>query len=638
MSIVKMKRLRLVGMQADRDEILRRLMALGCVELTTLPQTGTAQDPLQETRLSAARGLVQRLDQAMAILKKYAPEKGRLFSERGLIRRDDFFGDDIVPAVQLAEELILKEERIGRLQAILGHVEADRVMLGPWKDLDVPLNTEGTEHTAVLFGTVPAATDLEQMETALASAAPESAFYKVGGGREGHCLMVVCHREAQTRVMGVLRQMGFSSVSFEQTDTAPASLAALTEKQETAIDELAEIKAEIAGLALDRPALRLCADRLAQEVVLEEAKWKLTSSETTFQLEGWFSAPQETQLAALLDEFPCTWEQSDPTPAEYPQVPVKLKGNKITEPLNMVTEMYGLPAYDGIDPNGLIMPFFAIFFGLMYADLGYGLVLFFLALFMRRKRLSKGMKNAMNLLLQVSITTAVFGAIFGGFFGDALPVFSESFLARRIDFPTLFDPMADPILLMVGALILGGVQLIVGMIVRIYLCFRDGRPWDALFDVGTWWILFAGIALIALGHTPWVAVAGGVSIMLAAGRHNKSIFGKLFGGIGRLYKVTNYLSDVLSYLRLMALFLATGVIASVFNMLGSLFGGGVVGAIGFVIIFLIGHAFNMGINIIGTYVHAIRLQYLEFFGQFYKEGGRPFKPLAIHTKYYDITE
>ncbi|MCL2587856.1 MAG: V-type ATP synthase subunit I [Oscillospiraceae bacterium] len=638
MAIVKMKRLRLVGMQADRDALLRRLMALGCVELTTLPPTEPGMIRL-ETQLHEQRERSARLSQALAVLKKYAPEKGGLFAEKDLVSREVLFGDEVIaPAMALADDLITKEERIGRLHTIIGHVEADQALLDPWKALDIPLDTQGTEHMAIIFGTVPPLTELDQVETMLAQATPESALYKVGESRTGHCLMVVCHRSVQSNVMNILRQVSFQAVSFDQTDTAPASISALTREQQEATAELAEIKEEIKILSYRRAELKLCADRLAQEVTLEEAKEKLQDTASTFALEGWFSAPQEPELAAVLDAFGCTWEQSDPTPAEFNQVPVKLKGNKITEPLNMVTEMYGLPAYDGIDPNGLIMPFFAIFFGLMYADLGYGLILLFISLFLRRKRLSRGMKNAANLLFQVSITTAIFGAIFGGFFGDVIPVFSETFLSQRVDMWALIDPMSDPLLLMVGAMILGAIQILVGMCVKIYICFRDGRPLDALCDVVTWWVLFGGIAMLALGHGAWLAIIGAVSVVLAAGRRNKSVFGKLFGGVGSLYRITNYLSDILSYLRLMALFLATSVIASVFNILGSLLGGGIIGFIGFVVIFLIGHGFNMGINIIGTYVHAIRLQYLEFFGQFYKEGGRPFKPLAFSTKYYDITE
>jgi len=640
--IVKMKRLRLMGLQTDRDVLLRRLMALGCVELRAGPEQDTGLVPEQEeTRLAELQEKLKLLHEALAVLKRYAPEKGSLFQEKDTVSREVFFSENTIQrGLALADELALRDERIQRLYTIMAHAQENQAAILPWQELEMPLNTRETEHTRFLLGVMPLVTEPEQVRETLASVSSEAALYHIGTTKQEHCLVAVCHRDVYDAVLHTLKGLGFSETIFDHaiTGTGPESMAALEHEINDAAVKLEELKGEVVVLGEQRAELKLCVDRLTQEIVLEEAKKKVQTQDAKFTLEGWFSAPQEPELVALLGEFSCTWEQSDPTPAEYSQVPVKLQGNRITQPLNMVTEMYSLPAYDGIDPNGLMMPFFAIFFGIMYADLGYGLILILTSLFLGRKRLGRGMKHAMGLLLQVGITTALFGAIFGGFFGDLIPVFSETFLSRRIDLPMLFDPMQNPIMLMIGVLALGGVQILAGMCVRIYLCFRDGHPWDALLDVGTWWLLFAGIAVFALGHGPWVLIAGAVSVVLSQGRHAKSIVGKLFGGFGKLYDITNYLSNVLSYIRLMALFLATGVIASVFNMLGAMFGGGVFGLIGFVIVFLIGHAFNMGINIIGTYVHAIRLQYLEFFGKFYKEGGRPFRPLMIQTEYYDIAE
>jgi V/A-type H+-transporting ATPase subunit I len=177
------------------------------------------------------------------------------------------------------------------------------------------------------------------------------------------------------------------------------------------------------------------------------------------------------------------------------------------------------------------------------------------------------------------------------------------------------------------------VQIIFGMAIKGYMLIRAGKPWDALMDVGSWWLVFAGIAVMALGHGWYVMAAGFGAVVLTQGRGSKGIFGKLFSGLGKLYDITAYLSDVLSYSRLMALGMASGVIASVFNILG-----GMTGPIGFLPVFLVGHAFNMGINIIGTYVHGARLQYLEFFGKWYQDGGKPFEPLRIMTKYVDVVK
>lgn len=191
---------------------------------------------------------------------------------------------------------------------------------------------------------------------------------------------------------------------------------------------------------------------------------------------------------------------------------------------------------------------------------------------------------------------------------------------------------------LLAAVCIGVVHLLTGQIIHIYMGFRDGEGVDALLDVVPWWIVFAGIALLALGMGPVVLIIGVLSLVLTQGRHEKTLFKKLFGGLRSLYDTTSWLSDILSYSRLMALMLATSVIAQVFNTLGTLGGRTVFGVILFVVVFLIGHVFNIGVNLIGTYVHAARLQYLEFFSKFYKEGGIPFRPLKYDTKYVDIEE
>ena len=179
---------------------------------------------------------------------------------------------------------------------------------------------------------------------------------------------------------------------------------------------------------------------------------------------------------------------------------------------------------------------------------------------------------------------------------------------------------------------LGVVQLLFGQCVHIYMGFRDGEGGDALLDVLPWWVVFAGIALLALKGTAVLLLAGVLCLILTQGRHKQGLLRKLWGGVASLYDVTSWLSDILSYSRLMALMLATTVIASVVNMLGTLPGS----LLDFIPIFLFGHTFNLGINLIGTYVHAARLQYLEFFGKFYKDGGRAFRPLRYETKYVDV--
>ena len=135
-----------------------------------------------------------------------------------------------------------------------------------------------------------------------------------------------------------------------------------------------------------------------------------------------------------------------------------------------------------------------------------------------------------------------------------------------------------------------------------------------------------------------LAIVGAVGLVLTQGRHEKNILMKPIKGVMSLYDITSYLSDVLSYSRILALGLAGGVIANVFNLLGTMPGFNLIGIIVFVLIFVIGTAFNVAISGLGAYVHTARLQYVEFFGKFYEAGGRPFKPFQPNTKYTLISD
>lgn len=187
------------------------------------------------------------------------------------------------------------------------------------------------------------------------------------------------------------------------------------------------------------------------------------------------------------------------------------------------------------------------------------------------------------------------------------------------------------------------------MALKFYSLCKSGHVADAFMDVATWWVVFAGIGMMLISGTfssasqlmqpgIWTAVAGGAALLLTQGRAATSIGGKIMGGIGSLYSITGYFSDILSYSRLMALGLVTGIIATVVNTIGAIGGRSVGGVILFVLVFLFGHSINIGINALGAYVHGNRLQYVEFFSKFYEGGGKPFIPFNMKTKHFKLKE
>ena len=667
MSIVKMKRLRLIGMQSERESMLRLLQHLGCVEIDEPGDRKDDPDWASLTRpdtgaLNEARDARSSVENALKALKKYGPkQKGGLLTPRPVITEGELF-DDAAYRTGLADagQLVALERKISALYAEQNKLRTQKLALAPWLALDIPLETSSTAEVAVSFGTVAASTDLDAMEGALKAVTDLYELMRAGADNELKYLVFLCHRSAEEDCQAVLKEYGFSRSALRGwTGTAAENDRRLDERLADAARELEATIARVGEYASRKAALERCLDRADQEIAREEARCRLLDSSSAFFLEGWVPVPDEQKLLERLGQYTCCWETQDPAPEDYPVVPVKLKNNRFTEPLTTITEMYSLPAYDGVDPNGLMMPFYVFFFGFMFADLGYGLILAGACAFINHKVHPKGgFGQLIRLMIMCGISSAVIGFFTGGFFSDFLAQFTGMLGLPQPVIPFLSVPdgvtgvpgpllnvMGDPMTVLVFALAVGFVQIVVGMAVKFWMLCRRGQVVDAILDIGTWWVIFAGIGLFAAGignvaGYPVVLIIGCL-MLLGQGRTAKG-FGKVTAIIGAVYNgVTGYFGDILSYSRLMVMMLAGSVIGQVFNILGAMPGGGMPPAIGipiFFIIFIIGHAFNIGLNVIGTYVHTSRLQYLEFFKQFYEEGGRPWRPLNIATKYVDIKE
>ena len=354
-------------------------------------------------------------------------------------------------------------------------------------------------------------------------------------------------------------------------------------------------------------------------------------------------AEQEPEITKILEEMGCAYEFADPVEEEYPEVPVRLKNNPLTDGLNMVTNMYSLPQYGTVDPNPLMAPFFILFFGIMMADIGYGIIMMIIgALIMFKKKPTEGfMKYFGELMLEGGLATFVMGIFTGGLFGDA-PKWIVHLLNPESTWqglPALIDPLNDTVKVLVGAMILGFIHLVAGMVISFVMKTRSGHLADAIWEEGAMWLVFIGAALAVLGIGTVNGIPVVLVIALLAYCYGKSRSGK---GIGKLTAIfsgiysdaTGWFGDILSYARLMALMLAGSVIAQVFNTLGAMPGSIWI----FIPICLLGNALNFGLNLLGCYVHDLRLQCLEFFNKFYVAGGKPFEPLAIRSKYYNVVK
>lgn len=634
-----MKHLRLLGMESEREALLKAMQDMECVEISSIDgseealKSGFAKP--DDKALMSAQEASRAYRTALASLDRFAPEKKGMFRKRQGVSRAAFFSAESEENARTAAETINKDtRRLGEIESERTKNEALRATLAPWLTVDAPLGgADGA--LAVFFGTVGLNVTDDALKALADSLDGLLTWQQASSDRSLRYLLVMCHRSVRERALSALRDLGFSTVSFRgMTGTAKENDKALAENLAALEKERQEIEQRIAGLGGKREALLEASDRAAIALRREEAKSRLVGTDKVFLLEGWLPADRCAEIEKTLKPFTCAIETREPTEDEYPQVPVQLKNNKLTRPLNMVTEMYSLPAYGTLDPNPLMAPFFILFYGIMMADMGYGLLMMIASVIISKKYRPKGMSGELFSLLGLcGISTFIMGALTGGFFGDFLTQLVAIVSPGTVfALPKLFDPLDDLTMILIGSMALGMVQIVTGMAISLIEKCKRKKFLDAFFEEITWWIVFIGIALLALGKGAAVLYVGCALVLLGPIVQGKG-WGKLTGVFGSLYNhVTGYFGDILSYTRLMALMLAGSVIAQVFNMLAAMPGN----VIAFIIISMLGNAMNFGLNLLGCYVHDLRLQCLEFFNKFYVDGGKPFRPMTLDTEYVDL--
>ena len=634
-----MKHLRLLGMESEREALLKTMQDLECVEISHIDgseealKTGLAKP--DDRALLNAQEESRAYRAALAALDRFAPEKKGMFRKRQGVSRASFFDEENERQARAAAEAINADmRRLGEIESERTKNEALRASLTPWLAVDAPLDsTDGV--LSLLFGTVGATVTDDALRALSDSLSGLLTWQQASSDKTLRYLLIACHKSVKEQALSALRELGFSTVSFrglcrtaeENDKKLEAALAALE-------SERREIERRVERFGGNRETLLEASDRAAILLRREEAKSRLVETDKVFLLEGWLPADCCTALEKALEPFTCAVETREPAEDEYPQVPVQLRNNKLTRPLNMVTEMYSLPAYGTLDPNPLMAPFFILFYGIMMADMGYGLLMMIASVIIGKKYRPKGTSGELFSLLGLcGLSTFIVGAMTGGFFGDFLTQLVAIVSPGTVfALPKLFDPLDDLTMILIGSMALGLVQIITGMAISLIEKCKRKKFLDAFFEEITWWIVFLGIALAVLKKGTAVLYLGCALVLLGPIVQGKG-WGKLTGVFGSIYNhVTGYFGDILSYTRLMALMLAGSVIAQVFNMLAAMPGN----VVAFLIISMLGNAMNFGLNLLGCYVHDLRLQCLEFFNKFYVDGGKPFRPMTLDTEYVDL--
>lgn len=665
MAVVPMEKINICANKKNRKQILEELQRLGVIELVDIKN----EEPIfgKENRKDNVLEILkhqQNTKTALELLDEYVSTPKKLTSmlegkKEISVSEYNSFQEKYDSTYEVVQRIIKLAKAMEENRSESSKITLQMEALTPWLSLDVPLNLTGTKTTTLWIGSLPGVWDKEGIEQ-LFEDIPWLETSIISVLREQTCFIILCRKKDSNEVFERLRMNGFAKPAISGGIIPSELYKEYEEKVNNINKEIQYAKEEIISFADYRETLQFLYDYDGMRAEKYEAMELLLQSKHLFFLSGYIPKTEVEEVKQRLDqlaEVAITFEE----PKEDEDVPVLLRNNQFAEPLEMITEGFSPPGKGEADPTSIMSLFYYILFGIMFSDAGYGFVLALVCtiLLKKYKNMEKSIKNSIRMFQYCGISTVFWGVIFSSYFGDAVDAISLTFFNVHKTIPPLwFSPTEYPMRMLVFSMAVGILHLYTGLGMKMIQCLKKRQFLDALYDCVFWFVLLTSSVIILLSMQMFVdiigisfkfssdvgniaailAVVSAIGIILTGGRESKNWFKRILKGLYGLYGITGYLSDVLSYSRLLALGLATGVIGTVINKMGAMAGNGVVKIIIFVTVFLVGHILNFGINILGAYVHTNRLQYVEFFGKFYEGGGRKFRPFQGITKYYRIKE
>lgn len=669
MAVLQMRKINICAMKKNRKKILEFLQRKGCLEIQVTESEDSVFEKMNTaTQISIFERNAALADNALDVLDKYCPENKSMLA--GLEGKKQIDSEEYQKSIDNQQDIMTLVNKILQAGKVIEEKEAAIIRcneeiesLKPWLHLDVPMNYQGTKKTGFLLGSISGTytqesliAKIEQIEEM-----PESVYIQaIDSDKYQTYVTVVFIKEQQEQVERALRELSFNRPPLITSHTPDVS----TKKREEAIvsiqNEIEAIQQELADYSERRVEIKEIADYYIVRADKYRVVGSILQSKHTFFVTGFIPEKEIEDLRKNLeDRFTVAIDVEEPDEKE--DVPVLLSNNKTAGAVEGVVTSFGYPTKHEIDPTAITAFFYYFFFGIMLSDAAYGLLMFLGCLWALKKfpNMSEGMQKSLRMFKNCGISTLVWGILFGGYFGDAITVIGNTFFDVNITVPALwFAPIEKPMQMLIYCMIFGIVHLFVGLGIKGYMMLRQKDIMAFVCDVVFWYVFLIGLILMLVptsifgslaGTTivfpAWanllakiMTIGGMVGILLMAGRRAKNPVKRLLLGAYSLYDTTSWLSDLLSYSRLLALGLATGVIAQVINTMAAMGGKTVVGVVMFILVFIIGHVFNMAINLLGAYVHTNRLQYVEFFGKFFEGGSREFKPFKENTKYVNVKE
>lgn len=638
-----MKRLTVWAYAGDADAVAAKLIKLRCVDVDTV---GTDSDSYlvrydPSARIRECENSLASIESAMEPLYPFSKKRGGLGAAPAINADREAFAADRGGVRSDTAAVVARingmRERLGAIERELADATAKADAAKPWLGCGLSLDSNGTESTRLVFGSLPTSTEESAIEARLDGLA--AAWRVIKRDPNAAYAIFIAERSDADELMRRLNTAGFVRATFpDGCGCAEEICAAANERISALTAEREEINQTFCGLAGRLDDLRVLWDTVSTELVGEQLKEKLMATGSCVLLRGWIPEKRTEKVTAALDALGCAYDLTDPEPGD--DVPVKLENNRFASCFEWVVAMYSLPAYGTFDPTFIMSFFYVLFFAMMFADVGYGLVLAVGGFLIPRLLHMKPEKAApFRMFAFCGIGSIITGVLFGGYFGD-MPLALIRAFNPEVELPStlaiVVDPVAQPTTFLLIALALGFVHLVAGQAIKFAIVWKDS-PVDAICDYALFWALYGGLIMLIIVPSvgKWVAIGAAAAIVLTGGRKEKNILMRIPKGFLALYGVVSFGSDILSYSRILALALSGSVLAQVMNILGTMGSSPVAVVVGMIFVFIVGHTINLALSTLGSFVHTSRLQYIEFFGKFYEDGGRPYAPATPSERYSD---
>ena len=646
MAIVKMKKFTLFAFEAERKRLLEELQRFGYVNFSK-------SDPIEEfdylkdvevstvgnnyveesTRIKWMIDYVGRFvekEKGLSALKK-----GPIVYTFNELEKEANSYDYITDFNELSEISKKIDSNNQKITAIDNSIKE----ISPWKSIKEPIeDLNSFRKLKFIMGYLPTKS-LEKFRTSIVDL--KSTYFEEIDivGRNSYCIIFTNQLEKEA-VYENLRLNSFSEVNLEIKGVVSEDIQRLEDEKKILEEENSKLTDEIKKFTVNLQKMQSVYEYYQNLSLRNTVVSNFKATDKLDIIQGYVPADKENNFKELLEKLSASkvYLEIEDAKKDDPDVPIILKNNKIASLFESVTKMYALPKYDEVDPTFILSIFYWIFFGMMVADFAYGLILFVgSGIALMTLKFNDSTKKFLKFFFALSFSTMIWGLIYGSAFGDLITLPTQ-----------ILDSSKDFMTVLMLSLAFGGVHLAFGLGMKAYVLIKNGMPMDAFYDVFLWYLTLTTVILVIVGKVitlPSIVntiafygmIVGMLGIIAFGARDSKSIAGRIAGGLYSLYGITSYIGDFVSYLRLMALGLAGGFIAVAINIIVKmLVGGGIVGIIFGVIVFVFAQLFNIFLSFLSAYVHTSRLMYVEFFSKFYEGGGKAFKKFRSENKYIEV--